>query len=516
MRSARCLRLTHSASASPCACLPLCSLCQANPGGCCASASPVGGDAAPFLVLLDRVHMPMGNLNFPLPVPARSGHGPTLTGLHAARVLTKLAGPLVGGGVLARRRKIMPLLERLQTDADTVRVMAGLRRDYVPGQVQLELPGRTVVLPLLGSDVARILQGSPQEFTPANREKRAALEAFQPHGVLISRGGAREPRRLFNEQLLDTDLPVHHLAGSFATTIRSEIRELISYILDKGGVLDGPLFIEAWWRLVRILVLGQTARDDDAVTDDLWKLRSRGNWSYVLPTRHRLREKFFDQLYDYVDRADPLSLAGAVAAAHPEAAVDPVGQIPHWLFAFDAAGMVTLRALAVLAAEPQAMDEARQEATAKDLGQPQILRYLQSCVLESVRLWPTTPAILRDSTTTTTWGSGSDRFDIAPGAAFLILASAFHRDASTLAFADVFTPEAWLDGRAEKLPGLVPFSSGPARCPGENLVLFVTSMVLANLIEAFPGIRQLSTPPLSAEVALPATVDHYSITLRTR
>lgn len=45
-------------------------------------------------------------------------------------------------------------------------------------------------------------------------------------------------------------------------------------------------------------------------------------------------------------------------------------------------------------------------------------------------------------------------------------------------------PEIWLDGRAEQYPQLVPFSAGPAGCPGQNLVLFVTSALLAHLLSA--------------------------------
>jgi cytochrome P450 len=111
---------------------------------------------------------------------------------------------------------------------------------------------------------------------------------------------------------------------------------------------------------------------------------------------------------------------------------------------------------------------------------PQLRPYLRACVQESIRLWPTTPALLRETTEETSWGDGTQRFIIAR-ASVLICVPAFHRDADALPFADVFTPDIWLDGRADAYPQLVPFSAGPAQCPGQNVVLFATSTFLAQI-----------------------------------
>src|SRR5690606_6593620 len=112
------------------------------------------------------------------------------------------------------------------------------------------------------------------------------------------------------------------------------------------------------------------------------------------------------------------SLAGALVANASDPATDPIGQIPQWLFAFDAAGIAALRALALLSTHPEQRATAAAEAQ-----QPHRVEnrpYLRACVLESIRLWPTTPTILRDTTEDTRWGHGEDQFTIEAGAGLMI------------------------------------------------------------------------------------------------
>lgn len=68
----------------------------------------------------------------------------------------------------------------------------------------------------------------------------------------------------------------------------------------------------------------------------------------------------------------------------------------------------------------------------------------------------------------------------------------------------------WLDGRAEQYPQLVPFSAGPVVCPGQNLVLFTTSTLLANLLST-TSLRLRSTHVLDPERPLPVTLDQYGL-----
>jgi cytochrome P450 len=298
---------------------------------------------------------------------------------------------------------------------------------------------------------------------------------------------------------------VHRLAGALLGKLHEEAAGLPS---DLGW----DAFAVAWWRTVRRVVLGDGARDDEEVTDLLRRLRARANWSFAAPDRPRLRARFQERLDAHLARAEPGSLAALVASVPASPGTHPGEQVPQWLFAFDAAGIATFRALALLATHPDQRARAEAEATAGDLRAPRELPFLRACLLESVRLWPTTPAILRDTTVPTSW----DGATLAAGAGVVIFTPFFHRDGSRLAHADRFAPESWLDGEGgagTDAAAVVPFSAGPATCPGRELVLLLGSTLLARLISTGAPQRAAGAR-LSPAAPLPATLSPYRLRFR--
>ncbi|QWF77798.1 cytochrome P450 [Amycolatopsis sp. CA-230715] len=424
--------------------------------------------------------------------------------LDTVRIAGKAVLPTLAGGVIKRRPRVLAAAQKLRLDGPSIPLFQSLRHRYGPGPLRLRIPGRSIAVVLSGADVGRVLEGSPAPFTPATTEKKAALSHFQPHGVLISEQPERGERREYVESVLETERPLHEIAAAAVTVVEEETAALLE---NRGGELDWDAFNIAWWRIVRRVVLGDGARDDDEVTDLLAKLRRDANWAYLHPDKDETRRRFETRLRGHLDRAEPGSLAQVMATTSAGGEVDPVGQVPHWLFAFDAAGMVTLRTLALLATHPEQDTEARAEIDGLDLGAPQALPYLRASVLDTVRLWPTTPVLLRESTAETAWGEDTK---LPAGTEFLVFTPFFHRDGESLPYADRFSPESWLDGSAQRKPALVPFSAGPGECPGRNVVLLVVSTMLANLVRA-KRFRLVSPPPLSPGAPLPPTIDNFGL-----
>ncbi|MFI7678117.1 cytochrome P450 [Actinophytocola sp. NPDC049390] len=407
-----------------------------------------------------------------------------------ARVLSTVLLPTLAGGVIKRRPLLMGLVDRLGGDDRAVREIARLADRYGAGPVLLRVPGHREVAVVLSPDhVGAVLAASPDPFTPASTDKVSALKHFQPHAVLITRDEAtRAKRRAANEHALETARPLHHLA----VPIHRVITEEAATLTDR--TLEWDTFDTTWQRVVRRVVLGDAARDDERLTELLDRLRRTANWAWAMPRRERLLSEFTERLRTHVERRDPDSVAAGFGAD-----VDPVGQVPHWLFAFDAAGMAVMRTLAVLATHPDAAARAE-----RDAGEPAQLPYLRACVLDTLRLWPTTPAILRESTEKTTLGG----HELPDGTTVLVFAPYFHRQVSQR-----FDPGMWLDGRAQSHPALVPFSGGPGQCPGRNLVLYTTSTMLA-VMRTHRDYALTDDHGLRGHERLPGTLDNFRLEFR--
>src|SRR5215213_9509014 len=124
---------------------------------------------------------------------------PRASARDSAGVVADVVMPLTARGVIVRRPPVVGVLDRIDADRRAVRRVPLLRSRYGAGPLLLRVPRREVALVLAPDDARRVLAESPEPFATANREKRAALSHFQPHGVLISHGPERSDRRRFNE-----------------------------------------------------------------------------------------------------------------------------------------------------------------------------------------------------------------------------------------------------------------------------------------------------------------------------
>jgi cytochrome P450 len=420
---------------------------------------------------------------------------PIASSLDAARAVRDILLPVVTQGAIQRRPTMSLLSERLRTDERALARIRRLRDTYGAGPLLLRLPGRTIGLVLDPNHVHRLLAGTPDPFAAATTDKRGALRHFQPHAVLVTDPPLRGPRRELNEQALETHQPVHHHGHRMVEVVTGELDRLNATV----GWND---FRDSWSRAVRRIVLGDKAADDKELTDLLDTLRSDANWAAFRPRNKAAYARFRQLLDSYVGAAEPASLVEGLSR-DLTAELDPAGQVPHWLFAFDAAGIALWRLLCVVGARPEYAVPIAAEA-ARPQESP-LLAHAGAAVQECLRLWPTTLVVLRESVVETEWENGR-----APaGTEFVIVSSVFHRDDQALDFANRFEPEIWLDGRSDGDWPLIPFSEGPAVCPGRNVVLLTTSAAVSHVVSQYElDVDPATTAKLSDP--LPATFDHTS------
>jgi cytochrome P450 len=409
-----------------------------------------------------------------------------------AAILLLAAGPLVAKGLILRRPLVVALLAGTGVERRGIALLARLRRKYGEGPLRLRLPRREQAVVLSPRHLRLILAETPEPFAADSDEKRAALAHFQPAGVLISSGTERAERRRFNEAALETGCPIHSLAAPLGDLVGAEAATLL-----RQPSLDWPGFRRAWYRMVRQALFGPAAGDEGKLTDTLDRLRANANWAFLKPRRRRLRDRFLNTIDERLRNAPPDSLGG-LAMRRAKAGAAPADQVAHWLFAFDAGAIAAFRALAMLALHPDSAARARRDPD-----------YRRACLLDTFRLWPTTPALLRQTTCETEW----DGRTLPDGAGLLIHLPFFHRDPIRIPYADRFVPGAWLDGRAEAWP-FVPFSAGPAGCPAQDLVLFLAAAWIEVLTRDHAPLlpRETAIDP----AALPATFDHFPLRLSLR
>ncbi len=423
---------------------------------------------------------------------------PTATVSETLAVMSDVIAPNIAKGVIIRRPKVVGAAEKLGLDQRAISRLQQLNEKYGPGPLMLNTPeSKPMALVLDPEHANRVLNETPEPFSTAEWAKQKALEHFEPDMSLVSHGAERAERRHFNEEVLQSECPVHGLGARFAKVVEQEADALLNHVAQNHAKLDWDMFEATWNRVVRRVVLGDTASDDHALTEMLEKLRSAGNWAFLHPGHDDLKETFLERIRVYLKRGEAGSLAAEIAKQPVTDTTQPEHQVPQYLFAFDPAGMTTFRALALLAAHPNQAERAQDEIEANS-GQPAPkLDFLRACVLEALRLWPTTPLVLRQSTEVTEWENGT----MPAETSLLMLAPYFHRDERHLNNANRFDPDLWLEPGAIGNWPLMPFSGGPGICPGRHVVLLVTSMMLSRLLEGRefqlnPPTRLLSSKPM--------------------
>jgi cytochrome P450 len=430
--------------------------------------------------------------------------------LEGMRFTLQVMLPNVAQGLFRRRPRAVSAATRLDADRHAVAVIGGVRRSHGTGPVWVRAGTQQTLLVLSTSDVRRVLQGSPDPFAADPDAKRRGMSHFQPDALTISRGELWENRRRFTEFVLDTGKPVHRLGGRFAAVAAEEADSLLGEAERGGGKLGWERFHPAFGRITRRIVLGDGARDDEEVTSLLATLMEEANG---LPRgRSESLSAFQDKVREYVEAAEEGSLAALAAEAPSDEETRVERQVTHWLFAMgDTLPANAFRALALIAAHPRQRAEVEAEldraavGAGLDADRMASLDYLEACLHEAMRLWPTTPVVSRETLEDTEW----DGAVVPPGTQVLISNTFNHRDNERHEFANRFFPEAWTEGDAANEWSFNHFSRGPQGCPGAELALFVGKATLASLLAARRF--RLVRPRLDPGRPLPHMLDFFTL-----
>jgi cytochrome P450 len=406
-------------------------------------------------------------------------------------------------GLFRRRPAAVGVATRLNVDGQAVGLMRGMRKHHGRGPVWTKVMTADALVMLDIEDVRRVLEGSPHPFASDPEAKRKGMGAFQPDALTISRGGEWEKRRRFTETVLDTPQPVPRHGERFAAVVSEETDALIEAVGD--GELDYDALLPAYRRIVRRIVLGDSARDDEGLSEMLAELMAKGNGLPSEPPEEL--GPFMERIRSYVEAGEEGSLVALFGDALADPETKPEGQVPHWLFALqDTTSMNTMRALAAIVSHPD--KRARLEDELAQTSGPEPSPYMRACVHDAMRLWPTTPLLSRETVEDVAWNGET----VPAGTQLMIVNTFHHRDPDRVAYADRFAPEEWIDGTAAEDWSFNHFSHGPQGCPGVNLALLVGGGVLGHLLTGRQA--RLESPKLDPAKPLPHMLNVFGLRFR--
>jgi cytochrome P450 len=145
--------------------------------------------------------------------------------------------------------------------------------------------------------------------------------------------------------------------------------------------------------------------------------------------------------------------------------------------------------LYLLAHNPQALPELEAELRNVLGGRAPIvadlaaLRYTERVVIESLRLYPPAYALKRQAIDDVEIGG----HPVPAGTMVIVAQWVLHRDPRYFDKPNVFDPNRWADGLAQRLPRFAyfPFGGGPRFCIGHSLALMSAVLVLATIAQRF-------------------------------
>jgi cytochrome P450 len=412
--------------------------------------------------------------------------------------------PYMLQGVFTRNRFWTGVWTRVQSDSLGVGLVSRFRRKYGSVFTVRMLTTKSVVL-LDVKDIRHVLDRSPDIYAdpPA---KRRGMEHFQPAALTISRGDEWRDRRIFNQAVLGFGTPAHPDAVRYLEIVRAETAAM-QHRPDSGRVTwrDFQALFEA---IMLQVIFGVGARSDRELVIRLRKMMRESNRGILL-SHSRHFDPFYRRLRSYLRSPEDGSLTAWCARVPSTARTRVENQIPHWMFAMmETLAINVARALALIVSHPEAAAEARAEAQHVNIDTPDAiaqLSFTEGCLHEAMRLWPTTPFLVREAI-------ADDRLDstwIIQGTQVLILNGFNHRDRERLPSADRFTPTLWHD--ASRDYRFNHLSNGPQVCAGKELLLFLGKAVIAHFMAGAE--YRLTRPRLDVARPLPYALNHFSIVL---
>lgn len=427
--------------------------------------------------------------------------------VDGVRFTAQVGLPNVLQGLFKKRPIVATAASAAKVDAMGHQLVEGMVERYGPGPFYVRVAADQALLLHDPADIEFVLSQSPDPFASDPEAKRKGMSAFQPDALTLSRGDLWRNRRAFADHVLAAGKPLHPLAPTFVQVVDDAAKAMA-----RREAFDFTDLNLAFQRITRRVVFGDEAAGDVRITDLLGNLMAAGNKAPGKPAAGY--DEFLARIQAYVDHPDADSLVGRFAEAPHDGATHPAGQAVHWLFAMgDTLPANLFRTLLVLATHPEPLHEVRAELDDVDLNDADDLAgldFLGGCILDTMRLWPTTPLFGRVTTRDVEFPGG----EVLKANTQVLIDNSFnHRNGARISYADRFAPGEWAGGDAGDSWLFNFFSHGPQGCPGAGLSVFLGQAFLAKLLAVRTPLCDAGLDPGRS---LPHALDIYGPRIRLR
>lgn len=405
-------------------------------------------------------------------------------------------------GIFTKNKFWISFWNKVHRDPLAVNFIRRLRQKYKSDYFYIYLLRNKSLVVLDLDGIERVLDNSPAPYAADPDLKRRGMSHFQPNALTISRGAEWRERRQFNETVLASSQRAHPQADQFLRAI-DQATELLT--ANAGQYLVWDHFDHLFKRITLEIIFGHEARDDTALANRLTTMMRESNRVFLLGKSKEF-DLFYERIRHYLESSETGSLASMCKHAPSTAQTKVENQIPHWMFAMmETLATNTMRALALIVSYPTVEERVRREIQKNGAQTPKGidgLRYLEGCIQESMRLWPTTPMLTRQTVQESVLAGNT----IPSGTQIVILNGFNHRDWETDPDIGNFRPEFWLDKTVDYRFNHL--SNGTQVCAGKNLALFIAKAVIASLLVC--GRYRLHKPKLNSGKPLPFQYDDFA------
>ena len=405
-------------------------------------------------------------------------------------------------GIFTKNKFWTSFWNKIHRDPLAVNFIRRLRQKYRSDYFYIYLLRNKSLVVLDLEGIRRVLDHSPILYAADPDLKRRGMSHFQPNALTISRGAEWEERRQFNEAVLATSQRVHPQADQILKAI-DQATGLLTANADR--YLGWDQFDHLFKRITLEIIFGHGARGDTALTDRLTAMMRESNRVFLLGKARKF-DVFYQRIRYYLEAAENGSLTAMCKHVPSTAETKVENQVPHWMFAMmETLATNTTRTLALIVSHPTVEERVRQEIQKNGTQTPKgidALSYLEGCIQEVMRLWPTTPMLTRQTVQESVLGGNT----IPSGTQIVILNGFNHRDWETDPDIGNFRPEFWLDKPVDYRFNHL--SNGTQVCAGKNLALFIAKAVIASLLVR--GRYRLHKPKLNSGKPLPFQYDDFA------